>query len=102
MSAFVAAVAVAAVATVANVVQSQKQAKAQKAAGEQAAAASRAQAAQADRDFNRQNMKRPDVGAMLAGNTLAAQAGNAGTMLTGPGGIDPNMLQLQRNTLLGE
>lgn len=102
MSAFIAAVAVAAVATVANVAQARKAEKTQRAAGEQAVAASKAQAVQADREFNRQNMKRPDVGTLLANNTLAAQSGNQGTMLTGPTGINPGMLQLEKNTLLGQ
>lgn len=94
------AAAVAGAAT--TVYQGEQQKKATKAAGERAVAASREQATQADREFNRQNMKRPDVGALVASNTLAARSGNAGTMLTGPGGVDPGALQLQRNTLLGE
>jgi hypothetical protein len=88
--------------TAATVQQGQQQSKATKAAGAQAAEASKMQADQAEQQFNRQNMKRPDVGAIMASNTLSAKGGNAGTMLTGPGGVDPNALQLQKNTLLGE
>lgn len=95
-------VAAAAVGAATSAYQGRQQGKEAKAASQRAADAARAQATAADREFNRQNMKRPDVGALLSSNTLAAQGGNQGTMLTGPMGVDPGMLQLQRNTLLGE
>lgn len=59
------------------------------------------QAVQAERDFNRANAKKPNVGAIVVGNQQAGLAGQAGTMLTGPTGIDPTKLELGKNTLLG-
>ena len=43
--------------------------------------------------------------AAVAGNTPlpgSSMSGNAGTFLTGPGGINPGSLNLGRNKLLGE
>jgi len=55
----------------------------------------------ADIAMNRANPKRPNTGAMLAGNQQSALAGNAGTMLTGPMGAAPDPMQLGKNSLLG-
>lgn len=81
--------------------QGNKQAKAQKSAQQQAQANADRQAKAAEEDFNRRNMKRPNVQNMMAGNALAAQSGQSGTMLTGPMGIDPMALTLGKSTLLG-
>lgn len=54
---------------------------------------------QQERDMNRRNSKKPNVAAILAGNQQATQ--NT-TLLTGPGGVDPNSLNLGKNTLLGQ
>jgi len=51
--------------------------------------------------INRANAKSPDVGALLSANAQAAKGGQSGTMLTGPGGIDPNTLSLSKSSLLG-
>lgn len=50
---------------------------------------------------NKANAKSPDVAAMLGAATLSSRAGQAGTLLTGPQGIDPNSLKLGKSTLLG-
>ncbi len=93
--------AAAAAGAAASVYSANKQAKAQERAGAQAADAAKKQAAQAEEQMNRQNARRPDTNAMLAANQQAGMAGNAGTMLTGPMGVDPGTLQIGRNTLLG-
>lgn len=49
----------------------------------------------------RANKKTPDVGAIMAGAQQAAQGAGAGTMLTGPGGVAANAMQLGKSTLLG-
>lgn len=88
----------------AAVIQNDQQRKAnnmQKDAMNQAQAAADKQAAQQDQAFNRANQKTPDVASILAGAQQSAKAGGGGTMLTGPQGIDPSALALQKNTLLG-
>lgn len=54
---------------------------------------------QQERDMNRRNAKSPNVAALLNTNRNATQNQ---TLLAGPGGVNPNTLQLGRNTLLGE
>jgi hypothetical protein len=54
-----------------------------------------------------QASKAPDLGAAAAANAAAAGAGgalagNSGTFLTGPGGVDASMLNLGKNKLLGQ
>lgn len=93
--------AAAAASAAASVYSANKAAKAQDRAAAQATEVAKKQADQAEQAQNRANAKRPDTGAMLSANEQAAKAGNAGTMLTGPMGIDPAALQLGKNTLLG-
>jgi len=99
--------------------QGQEQKKAAEKATNQAKAAAQEQAAQAekarlqaeanakkqeksaDEATNRSNQKRADTGAALDSAIQAGKAGASGTMLTGPQGVDPNMLNLGKNTLLG-
>jgi hypothetical protein len=51
---------------------------------------------------NAANRKAPDAASILSAATQSTQGGGgAGTMLTGPQGIDPNALALGKNTLLG-
>lgn len=50
---------------------------------------------------NKANQKKVNSSALLSSNQLAAKGGQSGTMLTGPGGIDPSMLSLGKTTLLG-
>lgn len=56
---------------------------------------------EAARANNRANAKTPDAGAMLAANLLAGQAGQSGTLLTGPKGVDTSLLTLGKSSLLG-
>lgn len=58
-------------------------------------------AAAADEANNKANQKRANSSALLSSNQLAGKGGQAGTMLTGPGGIDMSSLSLGRSTLLG-
>ena len=64
-------------------------------------AAAKATAQQADEANNRANRKSPDSAAAMASAILSGKAGQSGTMLTGPQGIDPNSLMLGKATLLG-
>lgn len=55
----------------------------------------------ADQAFNKANMKKPDVFGILAQNKAAGQNGVGSTNLTGALGIDPSLLMLGKNTLMG-
>lgn len=92
----------AAASTVASVYTGQQQASAQKAATQQAKQASDDTAARADQEVNRANAKTPDSNALQAANEQSAKSGQSGTMLTGPTGVDPSLLALGKNTLLGQ
>lgn len=50
---------------------------------------------------NKANQKKPDSNTLLSANIAGANNGTSSTMLTGPAGIDPNMLTLGKTTLLG-
>lgn len=71
--------------------QAQKEAKSQ----------AKSQARQSEMAYSAANRKTPDVGAIMSSAEQAAKGGPSGTMLTGPGGVDPNELKLGKNTLLG-
>jgi hypothetical protein len=73
----------------------------QKRAMNQAEDNARATAELAQQAFNKSNQKRPNTSGMLSSNQMAAQGGQSGTLLTGPGGIDPSFLKLGKTTLLG-
>lgn len=51
---------------------------------------------------NRANQKSPDTGSILDAARQAGKSGVSGTMLTGPAGVDPALLSLGKNTLLGQ
>lgn len=85
-----------------SVYNGEKQARAQAQAAKQAESNAAKQADQADQANNRAKAKQPDISAMLSGNGLDAKAGIGGTLLTGPGGVDPNLLSLGKSTLLGQ
>lgn len=68
---------------------------------EQATAAANRQMRQNEAELNRANQKQPDLAAILTGAQKAGSADPA-TMLTGPKGLDPLKLKLQRPSLLGE
>lgn len=55
----------------------------------------------ADEANNKANQKRANSSSLLSSNQQAAKAGQSGTMLTGPSGVDPSVLQLGKTTLLG-
>lgn len=79
----------------------QEQKKAAEKASQQAEANAKKQEKAADEATNRANQKRADTGAALDAASQSGKAGASGTMLTGPQGVDPNMLNLGKNTLLG-
>ena len=56
---------------------------------------------QADEAFNAANRKTPDTNALLTAALAGGKLGGSSTMLTGPGGVDPNKLQLGKTNLLG-
>jgi hypothetical protein len=68
---------------------------------QQAQAAAKKNSMLADEANNQANAKSPDTSAILAANLAAGKQGAAGTMLTGPGGIDPTQLTLGKSSLLG-
>lgn len=73
----------------------------QNAAQQQAKQQAEKVAADADMAFNRANQKKPNVQSIMDSNKAAGMGGAGSTMLTGPLGIDPTLLTLGRNTLLG-
>lgn len=94
--------AIAAISTVgSSIYQGEKQAKMQKRASAQAEQNARKQENLAEQQLNAANRKRPDTAAMIDAAAQSARSGNSGTMLTGPQGVDPGLLTLGKNTLLG-
>jgi len=75
----------------------QKQQAAQARASRQA----EAQATASKAAIRRSEQQAPDVASIMAAAQQSGAGGPAGTMLTGPAGIDPSQLTLGRNTLLG-
>lgn len=56
----------------------------------------------AEQAHNKLNQKKPaNANTLLTENAGLGKGGVAGTMLTGPSGIDPAKLQLGKSTLLG-
>ena len=74
-----------------------KQEQAQKEATDRA----KGQQQQAEQANNAARAKSPDVSGVLGAAAEAAKGGPAGTMLTGPQGVNPADLTLGKNTLLG-
>ena len=70
-------------------------------ANDQAIKAAKVNAQAADEANNAANAKSPDVAAMMASNLAAGKSGASGTMLTGPGGVDPSTLTLGKSSLIG-
>ncbi len=58
-------------------------------------------ARKADEEFNRLNMKKPNLAGIMAGNQQASAGGVGSTMLTGPGGVNMTNSILGKATLLG-
>jgi len=73
----------------------------QKQAQADASANATKQASAAEEATNRSLAKSPNSGAILSSAEQASKTGVGGTMLTGPAGVDPNSLQLDKKTLLG-
>lgn len=73
----------------------------QKQAQDQAASQAQAQSRKSEYAANAANRKSPDLNAIMQSASQAAKGGPSGTMLTGPGGVDPNSLALGKNSLLG-
>ena len=83
---------------------SRKQADAlaqQKKAQTQAVNAAQGQRKQSEMAMNRANQQQPNVAGIMEAASAASGGGAAGTMLTGPTGVDPNSLALGRSSLLG-
>lgn len=68
----------------------------------EAEARATSQQRRSEQEMARANAKKPDISAIMQAAQEASKAGAAGTMLTGPRGVDPNALQLGRTSLLGE
>lgn len=73
----------------------------QRTAQADAKTAAEKQQATAEQNVNRANAKQPDAGAILSAAGQAAKGGPAGTMLTGPMGVNQADLNLGKSTLLG-
>ena len=54
-----------------------------------------------DQAVNKANAKKPNLASLYQDNSLSGKAGIAGTMLTGPTGVDRSSLTLGKTTLLG-
>lgn len=93
--------AAAAAGTVVSYQNGQDQKKAAEKASQQAQANALKQEKAADEANNRANQKRANTAGILDAAMQSGKAGASGTMLTGPQGIDPNLLNLGKTTLLG-
>lgn len=76
-------------------------AKDQRRAQDAAAAAAKEAARKADEEFNRLNMKKPNIAGIMAQNAQASAGGVGSTMLTGPAGVGLSNSILGKTTLLG-
>ena len=79
----------------------QDAARQQKKAQDQAARAAASQQRQSEMVTNAANRRTPDISSIMSAASQAAKTGPSATMLTGPGGVDPNSLALGRSSLLG-
>jgi hypothetical protein len=87
--------------TAASTLTATAQTDAQQKAAKQAADAADKQAQLETDQINRANAKSPDTAAIASQNAQAAKGGQAGTLLTGTGGVNPGSLSLGKTTLLG-
>lgn len=67
----------------------------------QAVASAETQRQQSQQLVNQANRKKPDVSSIMQAAADSSKGGAAGTMLTGPTGVDPNSLALGKSSLLG-
>lgn len=101
MSFAVSAAVIGGLTLVQNYTQGEEAKKRQDAAQQLARQQAETAARDADMAFNRANQKKPNVQGIMDQNKAAGMGGAGSTMLTGPMGIDPTLLTLGRNTLLG-
>jgi len=73
----------------------------QESAQSQAVKAAEGQRMTSEMAINQANRKKPDVSSIMQAAGESASGGSAGTMLTGPTGVNPNALSLGKSTLLG-
>ena len=73
----------------------------QRQANERAEARAKAEEQRSEQEYNRANRQNVDVTSSLDASELSAKQGASGTLLTGSMGVDPNELNLSKNTLLG-
>ena len=73
----------------------------QQSAQSQAVSAAEKQRQTSEMAINQANRKKPDVSSIMQAASESASGGAAGTMLTGPTGVNPNALSLGKTTLLG-
>lgn len=71
----------------------------QESAQTQAVNAAEGQRKKSEMAINQANRQTPNVAGIM--ESASAMGGAAGTMLTGPTGVDPNALALGKSTLLG-
>lgn len=79
----------------------EKAARQQAQAQATAAGQARSQQRQSEMAMAAANRRQPDIATMMANAAEGAAGGPAGTMLTGPTGVNPQDLALGRSTLLG-
>ena len=63
--------------------------------------AAQGQRKQGEMAVNQANRQQPNVAGIMESASAASSGGAAGTMLTGPTGVDPNSLALGKSSLLG-
>ena len=73
----------------------------QQKAQEQAVNAAQGQRKQSEMAMNKANQQQPNIAGIMESASAASSGGAAGTMLTGPTGVDPNALALGKSSLLG-
>lgn len=73
----------------------------QELAQKQAVNAAQGQRKQSEMAVNQANRQQPNVAGIMEAASAASSGGAAGTMLTGPTGVDPNSLALGKSSLLG-
>ena len=73
----------------------------QREANERAEQRAKQEVERSEQEYNRANRQEVNVENALDASELASKQGASGTLLTGAAGVDPNQLNLSKNTLLG-
>ena len=102
MAAGISATAWAAIGAISSLVMGGTSAYMQNQNAKKAAGQAEDQAALQQQQANRANAKNPNANALLAAAQMASKSGAAGTMLTGPSGVNAGSMQLGKTTLLGQ